>query len=349
VKQVEMSAAEVNRRRLQAQRLAGNALGSGAEVGTWMTCTQSQELKTSVRAMGLRTTGGSASVEAAFSNGTLLRSWPMRSTLQAVPAVDLGWMLTLTGARTAQAWSTRRKELGLDDAVLDRAEACVRERLSSASVTRSQFNELLSAEGVTGGLNQAAYVTLLLLSAKGVLAYGPLEDGSQRLVGLESWVKAPVELSPDDALDEWMRRYYASHGPATLADFAWWSSLKVSDARRALARVRSELEVRHHQGVEHFMSASTAAWDASTPLGVLVLPAYDETVLGYKDRSSSIPAAHTKEVIDHGHLKGTVVEDGAVVGTFRRSKEGSWEPRAFTTFSSEAEAALPALLANLGS
>ena len=38
----------------------------------------------------------------------------------------------------------------------------------------------------------------------------------------------------DDALGELARRYFRSHGPATLRDFVWWSGLRVSDARRAV-------------------------------------------------------------------------------------------------------------------
>jgi hypothetical protein len=44
------------------------------------------------------------------------------------------------------------------------------------------------------------------------------------------WIAPTKRLDRDEALAELTRRYFVGHGPATLQDFVWWTSLKVSDA-----------------------------------------------------------------------------------------------------------------------
>lgn len=335
------------RRRLRSQLLAGNLADSGGDAITHMTCVQSQEHKTSVRACALRTTGrSSAGVTSALDDGRVVRSWPMRSTLQLVPAQDLGWMLSINRERTLKAWVRRSDELGITPTVLERAQRSALDALDGTQLTRDELNEVWSRAGVLGPPGRA-YVLMLVLAVKGLVCYGPVKSGSPQVVRVDQWVKAPRALSGDEALDEWARRYFTSRGPATVADFAWWAGLKVTDARKALARVRDELATQEFGGVEHFMSPEVAAWDAGMPLGTLLLPAYDETVLGYKDRTASLPSAYNLRVIDHGHLSATVVHDGRVVGTWRRSRSGELEATAFTAFEPEVERSLPGLFAEL--
>ena len=38
------------------------------------------------------------------------------------------------------------------------------------------------------------------------------------------------------------RRYFRSHGPATIRDFVWWSGLITADARRGLDIIRAKRE-----------------------------------------------------------------------------------------------------------
>jgi hypothetical protein len=51
---------------------------------------------------------------------------------------------------------------------------------------------------------------------------------------LDERVPAQRRMARDEAVAELACRYFASHGPATLTDFAWWSALTVGDGRRGL-------------------------------------------------------------------------------------------------------------------
>jgi hypothetical protein len=106
----------------------------------------------------------------------------------------------------------------------------------------------------------------------------------------------------DEALAELAARYVAGHGPATLADFVWWSGLTVADARAALA---SFVPPPDEPGVHR-------------PRRAFLLPNYDEYIVGYADRAALLdPGASALErnVLFHH----TVVVDGRVAGTWRRT------------------------------
>ena len=51
-------------------------------------------------------------------------------------------------------------------------------------------------------------------------------------------------VTRDEALGQLARRYFASHGPATLRDYVWWSGLVVGDARRGIEIAGRDLERR---------------------------------------------------------------------------------------------------------
>ena len=57
-----------------------------------------------------------------------------------------------------------------------------------------------------------------------------------------------------------------------MRDFAWWSSLTLTDARRGLAAVRSQLEVIDIDGVEYWHSPGL---EPAAP-AVRALPGFDE-------------------------------------------------------------------------
>ena len=64
-------------------------------------------------------------------------------------------------------------------------------------------------------------------------------------------------LPRDEALAELARRYFQSHGPATVHDFAWWSGLTVKDARAGAATVDGGLVLRR-------AARRSTAWRAPT-------------------------------------------------------------------------------------
>src|SRR6202043_1861010 len=129
-------------------------------------------------------------------------------------------------------------------------------------------------------------------------------------------------LDREEALAEFVRRYFTSHGPATVQDFVWWSGLTVADARNGLEMISSQLmyEVVDEQTYWFSLSSPTPTAKDLSPKGYL-LPNFDEYTVAYKDRSAVIDPSHTKKLDPRSSilLTNTIVMDGRVVGTWKRT------------------------------
>jgi len=114
------------------------------------------------------------------------------------------------------------------------------------------------------------------------------------------------------------RRYFQSHGPATLKDFAWWSGLKIVDARAALSEVSDSLDSMIFDGSEYWYQQGL---NGTSRASVLLLPGFDEYMLGYTDRSAALALEHSEKIVPgkNGMFLPTIVVDGRVVGTWKRT------------------------------
>lgn len=335
----KVSPRDVVRLRLAAQRISGEPSASVADAARWMTAMQGQDFAAVQWGLALRTRDATRQhVLDAFARATIVRSWPMRGTLHVVAAEDLAWMLSLTSDRLIRSAATRRKNLGLTDRMLADARDTVTQGLAGGrSASRAELYELLTTAGIdTAG--QRGYHMLWYLAQTGVVCFGPPHGSQQAVVLLDEWVPRPRRLDGDEALAEWARRYFASHGPATVHDFAWWSSLTLAQARRGLAAAADDLEARDLDGVTHFLDASTQA----TRDGVRVLPPFDEYLLGYRDRAPQLDPAVAGRVVPGGNgvFRPIVVRDGTVVGTWHANPRASGQPELFAELSARDLAAL---------
>lgn len=341
--------------RLAAQGIARPEAASAAEAVRGLTALQAQDYPGAVTSIALRVKSGTrADVEAAMNAGEIVRSWPMRGTLHFVAAEDLPWMLDVAAGRILQGAARRREQLGLDAETIERARKLATDALSGGRDLRR--DDLLAVWDEAGLLQTRGrgYHLILHLALSGTLCYGPTRDGEQRLVLADEWITSPRRLDREEALAEWALRFFRGHGPATLADFTRWTKLTATDAKAGLAGARSRLEKMTVDGVEHFMAPETPALlDAcrDRARGVFLLPGFDEHMLGYQDRGAALPAEFADRIVPGGNgvFKPTVVADGQVVGTWKRTGRVKQPVAAtpFTEFSREVEDAIPHLFAAL--
>ncbi len=331
-----VSRADVVRLRLHAQGLAGPALTGPAAhnpvaVAERMLAVQAQDYAAGQWALGVRSPGSTqADVQASISAGQIVRSWPMRGTLHFVPARELGWMQALTTPRVLAKTRTINERLGLDLPVLERArEAAVCALTGHNQLGRAEFMAMLQGAGLSTE-GQRGYHTIAHLALTGTLCWGRQVGTQQGLVLLDEWVPNPRRLERDEALGEFVYRYFVGHGPATLVDFAWWSQLTVADAKTGLAVARHRLTEVQLDDVVHFLATETAdaaVPDAVTPGDagarrhtVLALPGFDEYLLGYRDRTHVIAVDELTRVVPglNGIFLPIVVTNGRIVGTWRK-------------------------------
>ena len=307
----------IGRARLTNQHIARPVLDDPAAVVGWFGAVQAQDYLGGLWAVGLRTRGATeASVEEAIARGEFVRTWPMRGTLHFVAAADVRWMLSLLAPRARTAASARWRQLELDHAVMTRsAKVAEKALVGGKRVRRDALYALWNKAGIATHDSRGLHI-LGHLAQTGLICFGPRDGKQQTFTLVEEWLPATRSLERDVALGELARRYFTSHGPATVHDFAWWSGLTVTDARAGLDGVKSSLESAIVDGRTLWFSAATAS--AST--AAYLLPAWDEFTVAYRDRSDVLDPRFTVKVnAGGGVLKPVIVLGGAVVGTWQRT------------------------------
>jgi hypothetical protein len=327
----------MGRLRLASQRLvplpAVPPLGadvSASVTGTvrWMTAMQAQDLQSALWAVGVRVPrAGLKDARSALDSGAVVRSWPMRGTLHLVAPEDLRWMLELTAERLTRSIAARHRELEITWADIEKCRDIALELVAGGgAASRAELFQVFDAAGqpTTG---QRGIHILGTLCRHAWLVQGPLAGNQQLMVDFESWIPASRPLERQEAVAEFLLRYFRSHGPATLRDFAWWTQLPLTDVRAALGKMRSQVVELEFEGGSYWLSPETASLlDSGVPgqRSVLLLPGFDEFVLGYTDRSLVLKPEHFNRIVPGGNgvFKKTVVAGGEVVGTWAREGTG---------------------------
>ncbi|MEO3887305.1 winged helix DNA-binding domain-containing protein [Nonomuraea sp. B5E05] len=302
---------------------AGRATGV-AEVVSWLGAMQAQDLASGLWSFGVRLPGCTAAdVTAALERREALRTWPMRGTIHFVPSRDARWMVELMGVRVLSGAARRREYLGLSEETAVQAMEVLGAALTGGGrLSRSECLAVLAGKGIdTSG--QRGYHLLWYASQRGLLCIAPNIGNEQSFVLLDEWVPDPHRPERDEALGTIALRYFRGRGPTTRQDFAGWAGLTAADAKRGIAVAGDALARVTVDGVETYVDAALLD-TAPSPAGddeVLVLPGFDEYLLGYKDRSLMVADEHKAAIIpgNNGIFQSTVVRAGRVVAIWKRT------------------------------
>lgn len=318
-------ASQVRAGRMRSLLLTPHPITTPLGVVEWFGAMQSQDASSGLWSIGVRLPGSvETDLRGAFERAEIVRTWPMRSTIHTIPAVDAHWMLALTGVRGLDRLRTRRQELGLLPRNIDRALEVMATVLSGGRLLpRADLLAALEEAGIPTD-RQRGYHLLLYASQSALTCMGPQRDGSPTFVLLDDWAPRPQSLSRDDALVELAYRYVRSHGPASVKDLAGWTGLTLTDARAGLTGNEGRLTRASDELESRWLTTELAEAMASGPLAdheVVALPGYDEYMLGFKDRSLHGDHTLLDRVVPGGNgvFRSTIVADGCVVATWTRT------------------------------
>lgn len=281
-----------------------------------MTATQGQTYAAGIRALGLRSGTDDDTVRAAVERHEIVRCWPQRGTLHFVPAQDARWLMRLGNPRVEAAAANRRPSLGLSPEHVETARAALHDALlaTDSPVTRIECYEIFARAGVDPTEGRGPHL-LRAFGGEGEVVQGPLRGKTETFQHVDQLPHPHAE--PADPAAESARRYALSHGPVTVKDFVWWSGLTVAVAKKALATATMTDDVMHHG--EYFQGAwqeNVSDNELEAALGAEYhLPAFDEYLLGYADKSFALPDELRPRVLTKNGISWPfVVVDGVVVG-----------------------------------
>ncbi|MDQ7793814.1 MAG: winged helix DNA-binding domain-containing protein [bacterium] len=251
--------------------------------------------------------------------GSLARVWCMRGTLHVVPSFEAGLFLCATAPAWFERWGRHMERL--QDTFQDREplRRVVLAALEEGPRDRVQLATALEALGRRVPL----YAILKELNYLGLVV--PVGAGLRPRYDLATRVlphAGPVARKPGDpgaraARDELLRRYFRAYGPATLADFAWWSGLTVAEARDSLDRAGEGLQAVRLAG----QRAPAYLYPRTAPAGELptaLLGPFEPLILGYRDRSRFLDPANRKLVVGPtGMVAAVVLHRGRIVATWK--------------------------------
>ncbi|MBA3328958.1 MAG: winged helix DNA-binding domain-containing protein [Solirubrobacterales bacterium] len=323
--------------RVRAQGLCGPGPVDVASAVRAVGAVPAQDTRASRLAVRPRSSGLSAEDvrRACDTERSVVRTWAMRGTLHMLATEDLGWVLAALGPTFAAAGRPRRMALGLDDETCERGLRALREVLvGSEPLVRSEVvRRLAGFEVALDPAGQAPAHLIALAALHGVLCRGPeTEREEATYVLLDDWVGPIQAVDPDRALAELIRRYLASHGPATAHDLAAWSGIGMRRARAGLGLVAGELaEVETHGGRAWCLTASAGTRRDATVEGsevpegpcVRLLGRFDPYLLGHRGRELVLEPAFAGRIqAGGGIVQPAVLVDGRVMGTWRRERAG---------------------------
>lgn len=236
-------------------------------------------------------------------------------------------MLALSAPRIRALSAPYHIKLGIDQALLRKSRRAIAGVFAQRPrVTRDELVDTLKRkriavdDGRIGFLLMDAELDAIICSAG--------REGKKFAYQLLDRVAPAAPVSDrDESLGELARRYFSSRGPASLADFAWWGGLSISEARLAHEQIRSLLQSAAVGAKEYWFVEGKAP---NHPVAVL-LPAFDEFAVGYRDRDDVLDPRRAKEC--NSGLRPVAVYRGQIVGTWRpgngKSKQAAPEIKLF--------------------
>jgi Winged helix DNA-binding domain len=315
---------DIAHRRLFSQRLLGAELRTPNDVVSWLGAVQAQDYAGAKWALAMRTPSTTdADVEQAFASGAILRTHLLRPTWHFITPADIRWVLSLTAPRVQAANAYMYRKLGLDDAAFRRSnDTLLRALQGGQHLTREELRDVLHAAGVPADGEFRMGYLMMRAELDGILCSGPRRGKQFTYALLDERVPPSAAFDREEALASLAHRFFSSRGPATVQDFAKWSGMTATDAKKGLEAVTERLNSESADGKTYWFAASTKPRAKQRVPTAHLLSIYDEYVSGYKDRSAIVSARNGARLMAMGNaLTSIVVVNGQITGTWKRRVE----------------------------
>jgi len=312
-----MTPKDITQGRLANQKIEGSEFVKPEDTVSWMGAMQAQDLAMAQWAVGLRTNGTTLKdIVRSLDEAKIIRTHILRPTWHFVSGSDIHWMIELSAPHIKASQVSRHRQLELTEKILSKCFKVIERELENGQhCTRPELMAKLQKARIDTNENRSAHI-MFMAELAGLVGSGRMKGKQTTYALLEERVKKPPSITRDEARVKLARKYFASHGPATIADYAWWSGLPMKDVRESLEDIKGELT--------SVVISGQTYWYIYAPVhaeigGVHLLPSFDEYLISYKERSAALDLQHQpKAFTNNGIFYPVIVVNGTVCGTWNR-------------------------------
>lgn len=315
-----MNLTDISHLRLINQQIIASKFKTAKEIVGCMGAMQAQDFSMAKWAIGVRLLKSTDKlIESAIDKGEIIRTHLMRPTWHFVSSDDIYWMLELTAPQIKASLKSRDKELEINKFIYEKSNFIIENALHGGKhLFREELVSGLEQANIATDNNRASHL-LLRAELDGIICSGTTKNNKITYALLSERVPKAKVFTREEALSKLAQKYFTSHGPATLQDFVWWAGLSVTESKHALEMIKSNLVSETIDNQTYWFTDLFSIPNIDKEL-VCLLPAYDEFIISYKDRTATLPfEIHNKAVSNNGIFRPTIVIKGQVRGLWKRT------------------------------
>ena len=277
--------------------------------------------------------------KALFEDRSLVRSWFMRDTVHIIPserfplfrrALERGLM------KEWNRWTVKTGRKKTPDS-WDPLYPLVLDALDGGPLTLNQILERLGWSGsdAKGRLHRL----IREMSLRGAVCHarssGPWYHNTEHTFArVDRWLpEADLDsVTEEEAAAGLAEMYLRVYGPASISDFAYWTGMRVQDARpifESLSGPVTEVAVTDQKGKLLILERDLRAIpDEGEGLRwARLLPEFDALVMGHRDKTRFLdPAVKSSVFLPLADVAATIMVDGRIDGVWKMRKKGKkWE------------------------
>ncbi|BDD81923.1 hypothetical protein TPB0596_16860 [Tsukamurella pulmonis] len=312
--------------RLRAQGLVPGVRDwrTAEDVARGMLAIQAQDAAAARFALSLRASDhpDDAAVLVDLAERRITRNRPARGTLQITAAEDLHWLSSALTTRSRAEAAKRRPQLGITETMMEDAERVIRGELAGGAVrSRPELVAACADAGLPLDNSQTGHILRDLTELMAIVFADPATK-SDTFALADEWIDDRHE--PAHALGEMVARFVAARGPVTRQDIGKWAYLPMGAVDEGIEAAAEAVTPVTLAGTRYLVAPGTVeltqAQVDEALARPLLLPGFDEYIIGYGSRAPQLDEAFFHRIVPgrNGVFKPMVVVDGEIVGVWSR-------------------------------
>lgn len=253
----------------------------------------------------------------------VIRTWLLRGTLHFIDAGDIGLMWSAFSPEWQTRWGTylhqhvtMYQKQSMVEVVLD----CLSRGAKTRKQLKDEINQLTMIE--------QPIVDYLLSPWGGILKELSYQrkviptnvDGKEIVFqATETWLKDSTTFKKQydqvEALGIILLRYLCAYGPATAIDFAYWTGITITKAKKVIKHMEKELisidGLYDNKNTDHQKEPAANS--------IKLLPKFDPFLLGHKEKFYLDERDYKQIFSKAGHIRAAIVLNGKVIGAWNRT------------------------------